>query len=191
MKSVIQQLHLTLYAKSYLTVIKPYLSHCKRTHSYTDLSSLQYRDYSRKSLKRIISTSNDKVCEKIANQTGYQQTFVDQAPYEEVLTQDPRDVVGTAQTHYEEMVSIFNLHYDARDAQQTADIFLPPSPSLSLNYLKRGVSHDYVHSGGGAVKVIPPTPCIIFLIGGAWGECNMSFSASLAASFVKSSYVDL
>jgi len=185
--SAMQQFHLLLYAKSYVTVIKPYLSHCKRSHSATDLSTLEYRDYSRKSLKRIVSSSNDKVCRRVRNHAGYQQSFLDQAPYEEIVTQDPVEVVQAAQVHYEEMVAIFDLKYDPRDESASTNIFLPPSPSLSLDYLKRGVSSNYPkHKGDDAVKVLPPTPCIVFLVGGAWGRCNLNFSPSVASSFVKS-----
>ena len=184
-----QLFHVLIYANSYLRRISPFLSKCRRITTDGDLNNMEYSDYSSSVLRSIISPLNDRVLETIEQQQRLDDNYVSQAHYDDVIKHNPKELRSSIQTNHEEMVCLFNIHYDKYDPREYANIFLPPSIALSLNYnpSKNGKKSKNGSTKNGHYKrnlFTPPTPAIIFLVGGAWGSCDNTYSASIGSSFV-------
>eukprot|EP01083_Nonionella_stella_P042636 115094_1 len=160
-----QSFHTLSYFNSYFFRISSYLSNIKRISLDADLSKMDYASYTLGSFKRIVSFANNRVLEAIEKQQREQRSYLKQAHYDEIVKQNTNDVLQCAQSKPQHMVSILNVRYDKDDQDQYAHIFVPPSTT----------TNGYNDA---------PTPAIIFLVGGAWGSCDITFSASAASSFV-------
>ena len=166
MYSCFQSLHTMLYAKSYFSVICSFYSNCQRLSSHNaDLNNMPYSSYSLSSLKGIVSMVNTRVSACVQSQKRLEKDYLSQAHYDDIVKHRPYEVRKCVQSNQYQMVSLFNIHFDPNDADRVANIFLPPFDKHTAS----------------------PTPCIIFLVGGAWGSCDITFSASAASSFVTSS----
>jgi len=192
-----QLFHPLSYAACYFRQIASFNAQCRRQSLDGHLDNMAYTDYSKSILRSIISKANNRVLESIENEHRLQRSQLQQKHYDDIVKHDNiASIRQTVQAKSTQMVSLFNVHYDKQDAEQYANIFLPPSLSLSLNYVpatngrKNGSYRGYATNNGRKNGVyqqhaIPPTPAVIFLVGGAWGSCDMTFSASAASSFVQ------
>ena len=178
-----QLFHVLLYANCYLRRISPFLSKCKRNTTDGDLNNMEYCDYSSSVLRSIISPINDRVLEIIEQQQRLERNYLSQAHYDDIIKHNPSELRSSVQTNHEEMVCLFNIHYDKYDPREYANIFLPPSLALSVNYIAQKNGKKNGTYRGHSINT-PPTPAIIFLVGGAWGSCDTTYSASIGSSFV-------
>ena len=196
MYTCFQLFHVLLYANSYFYVIQSFLSKCRRIDIDGDCNNMEYIDFSSRVLRSIISPINERVVERIENEQRLERNYVDQAHYDDIVKHKPNEIRKSVQTNQYEMVCLFNIHYDKYDHTQYVNIFLPPSISLSINNnnnnhssrngKKNGYKNGTKQKNGNYKRNLyqAPTPAIIFLVGGAWGSCDITYSASAASSFV-------